>query len=358
MIYTDLKKCCGNITLSPFVCASYSVGTVSFVFIGLLLVQAAMLVITGSYSSLAVLLSALLASVASEAFFCFFRRDAFHAWRFSVVQGLVIGLLLPCTYSLPVVFAAVFLTLLLGKFVFGNFAGSWANLSALCVAVLYFLNPSAFPPFAVSAQDLQSRNAALALIQSGSVPILNIDSVITDFLNSYVFKLFGISIPEGYVSLFWDNGSAIPAFRFNLVTLVSSIVLVSLDMVDYVVPAVFLFVYSIFVRLLLPFLVGGIAFQGDILLALLTSGTLFCTLYLLQYYGTVPMTLEGKILYGAAAGIAGFLIIGSGTSSSGFVFLVLAVNLISPVIQFLEDRKLYESASKKLVPLLRESQEA
>ena len=231
------------------------------------------------------------------------------------------------------------------------------NLVALCIVILYFLNPSAFPPFAVSAQDLQARNAALSLIENGTVPLLELDSSITEFLNSYVFKFFGISIPDGYVSLFWDNGSVIPAFRFNFITLVSSIILISFDMVDCIFPAVFLFVYSFLVRFLLPFFIGGIPFQGDILLALLTSGTLFCTLYLLQWYGTLPMTLWGKILYGTFAGLIGFLIIGSGTSSAGYVFLILVINLLSPVIQFFEDKKLYENVSKKLVPRLKEISE-
>lgn len=357
MINTELKKHCMKITLNPFSSASYSLGTISLVMISLLLVQAAMLAVSKSFDSLAVLFFALLASVLAEAAFYFSKRTEKHSWRISIIQGLVAGLLVPSVYPVHAVFAVIFLTLLLGKFVFGSFASSWANLIALCIVILYFLNPSAFPPFSVSAQELQSRNAALSLIQNGAVPLLELDSSITDFLNSYIFKFFGISIPEGYVSLFWDNGSVIPAFRFNLITLISSIILISFDMIDYVVPAVFLFVYSLLVKFLLPFCIGGIPFQGDILLALLTSGTLFCTLYLLQWYGTLPMTLGGKILYGFFAGAAGFLIIGSGTSSAGYVFLVLVINLISPVIQFFEDKRLYENVSKKLVPRLKEISE-
>jgi len=69
------------------------------------------------------------------------------------------------------------------------------------------------------------------------------------------------------------------------------------------------------------------------------------------------MTLWGKILYGFFAGLIGFLIIGSGTSSAGYVFLILVINLLSPVIQFFEDKNLYENVSKKLIPRIKEISE-
>ena len=74
MTNTELKKHCAKITLNPFASASYSLGTISFVMIALLLVQVAMLAVSKSFDSLVVLLFALLASVCAEAAFYFFKR--------------------------------------------------------------------------------------------------------------------------------------------------------------------------------------------------------------------------------------------------------------------------------------------
>lgn len=355
----ELNKSCRKISLNPFRFAFWSLDTVSTVTIGLLLIQVFMLVITGSMASLAVLFCALLASVLSELIHrTLFVKDMYsHSWRISIIQGLLTGLLLPSTYNPVAVFFILIFAMSIFRWAFGEFAEAWANIVAVCVIVLYLINSSCFPPSVLSSSDLQSRNAALILIQNGAVSPIASDSAITDFLNRTIFKLVGISIPDGYVSLLWDNGSVIPAFRFNAITLISSLVLFSLDFIDFLIPTLFLFVYTILIRFVSPLILGGIPMQGDIILALLTSGTLFSTLYILQWYGTTPINLWGKIIYGILSGIFGFLIIGFGLSSVGYVFTVLVMNLISPCIQIIEDKRKFSSIRKKVIPRLKKMKE-
>lgn len=359
MLNFELNRSCKKISLNPFKFASWSLDTVSSVTIGLLLIQVFMLAITKSTASLAVLTCALTASVLSELIHrtLLVRDMHFHSWRISIIQGLLTGLLLPATYNPAAVFIVVLLSMTIFRWAFGEFSESWANIVAVCVIVLYFINSSSFPPSALTSSDLQSRNAALILIQNGTVEPIATDSAITEFLNRTIFKLVGISIPEGYVSLLWDNGSVIPAFRFNLITLVSSLVLFSLDVIDFLIPSLFIFVYTILIRFVSPLILGGIPMQGDIILALLTSGTLFSTLYILQWYGTTPINLWGKIIYGITSGILGFIIIGFGLSSVGYVFTVIVMNLISPCIQVIEDRRKFASIRKKVIPRLKRMKE-
>ncbi|MEE1181133.1 MAG: RnfABCDGE type electron transport complex subunit D [Treponema sp.] len=353
MLNFKLKKSCRKINLNPFHFASWSLETVSAVTIALLLIQVIMLAVTKSYASIVVLAASLAASVLSEIVHkAFLSKDTRIKWRISVIQGLLTGLLLPAAYNPAAVFIVVFLTMTVFRWAFGEFAESWANLVAVCVIVLYFLNSSCFPPCALTSADLQTRNSALVLIQNGSIVPLASDSSITEFLNKTIFKIVGISIPDGYVSLLWDNGSAIPAFRFNLITLFSSLVLFSFDFIDFIIPALFIFVYGLLVRFISPLILGGIPMQGDIILALLTSGTLFSTLFILQWYGTTPINLSGKIIYGILSGIVGFSIIGFGLSSIGYVFTVAVMNLISPCIQIFEDKKKFAKIRHKVVPRL------
>ena len=103
------------------------------------------------------------------------------------------------------------------------------------------------------------------------------------------------------------------------------------------IPAVFLFVYGLLVRIFGLYPYGGILNQGDVLLAIFSSGTILTAFFLLQWAGTTPLSIVGKIIYGAFAGCLAFLIMGCGTSPIGAMFVVLISNLVSPIIQFVED---------------------
>ena len=341
-----------NITLKPFSYIIPSVGSATKGMLLLLVPQIIMLFVTKSYGSLLRIAITLVASLTAEAIYISGIKSHKSFLLPAAIQGVLIGMLLPSTYPPVAIFFITLCSLLLTKYAFGGFSSSWANPIAVTVAIAYFINMSVFPQYLVSASDLQTKNTALILIQNGTIPIVSGDSAITAFLNKTVFKLVGLSIPDGYISLIWDSNSLIPAFRFNFITLISSLVLVSLDMVDFIIPAFFIFVYSVLVRFAAPFIVHGTPGQGDILLALLSSGTLFSTLYLLQWYGTTPLTKWGKILYGCIAGIVAFLIIGCGTSSAGYVFTVLIMNIISPVIQVIESKQVKHKIEKTIVPRL------
>jgi len=350
---TDYK----SVTLRPFSYLYPSVGTATTVMCVLLLPQIAMLFVTQSYASLIVLFAAVAASLAAEGIYIGLIKSHQSFWIPAVIQGILIGLLLPSTYPPVAVFFIALCSLLLTKYAFGGYTNSWVNPVAVTVAVAYFINMQAFPQNMVTTGDLQSRNAALALIQNGSIPIMKSDYQITSFLNMTLFKLAGVSIPDGYVSLLWDSASIIPAFRFNIITLFSSIILISLDMVEIIIPAFFVLVYSLLVRFVSPVIVQGIPCQGDVLLALLSSGILFSTLYLLQWYGTTPLTTWGKIAYGCLSGLIAFLIVGCGTSSAGFAFTVLVMNILSPAIQVFESKQVKQKIENTIIPRLHEMKE-
>ena len=84
--------------------------------------------------------------------------------------------------------------------------------------------------------------------------------------------------------------------------------------------------------------VGGNINSGDILLALLTSGTLFTATFLIQWFGTTPITLAGKIIYGCIAGCMAFFITGCGTSPIGMVYTVLVSNIVNLLIRYFEEK--------------------
>ncbi|MGI5172085.1 RnfABCDGE type electron transport complex subunit D [Treponema sp. OMZ 840] len=324
------------ITLDPFCSSSPSVTDIIKMSLVVLLPQIVMLFITKSYASLYIILCSIIAALLSQICFALMQKTkAFFAWP-PVLQAVLVGLFLPASYPLPFIFCTVFCVLFLQNIIFGTFAQSWANTVAVTVILLYLMNPQPFSSSLPSYEYFTYTNAASRLYSEGILQPVSFDIVFTDFLNTMFYSL-GISVPEGYISLLWDSQSMIPAFRFNILTLAASLVLVSYQAADAVCSYVFLFVYGFLVRIFSLYPYGGMFGGGDMLLALCTSGTLFTAFFILGWFGTVPQTFAGKCIYGMLGGILMFCICGGGMSSAGAIFTVMMLNVISPAIQYIED---------------------
>lgn len=350
-----------EVSLAPFTYLKPSVRTESYFIFFLLVPQLLLLGLTKSFHSLAVVFSAVAACALVEAVDMHFQRKDKFTWTITVIKGILIGLFLPESYPLVPVFFITFFTLLINRYILGGFANSWINPVAITVAVCYIAGLKFFPEVSLSLSDLQARNPALSLIQNGTFQMNQEDLKITAFLNRRIFSLFKVSIPDGYVSLLWDSHFAIPAFRFNLITIVSSIVLLSFDILSPIIPACFIAVYALIVKFVSPFFYNGPLFQGDVILALLTGGTLFCTFFLVQWHGTTPLTNRGKFFYGIFGGIAAFFIAGNGTSPCGMIFTVLVLNILNLLIENVENHyssKFTENVLQKRVQCVNEGTDA
>jgi electron transport complex protein RnfD len=264
----------------------------------------------------------------------------------AALQGIVAGMLFPQNYPVYSVFFITAGVFFVARHAFGGTAGTWINAAALAAAVAFLTGSSFFPaPFDMAEYfgiRIPSRFFLLG------IDGLSRDAPIIDFLNDRFFRFFGASVPDGYVSLLCDSRSPITAFRFNLLILLSSLFLISLNMIYWIVPLCYLAVYLGLVWL---FGGNGTGFAtGDVLLASLTGGTFFTAFFLLGWFGTPPLSRNGKTAYGIFAGAAAFFVCGPGTSPSGAAFTVLAANLASVCIQYAEAARSAARLRKKLYP--------
>lgn len=332
-----MKKKYSKLRLSPFCHIVPSVGSASLGFILVLLPQLLMLLLGRHYDSLVLIFISIIACYAAD----FVANRMQHKRVFFdlnlIIEGLIIGMFIPQSYPPLLLLFIVFVGMLICKYCFGGFAAGWVNPCATIVILAYFMGRSSFPGFLIDNSMLQTSNPAGALFSANIIEPITSDFSITSTLNSFMSRYMGIVVPEGYVTLFWNTQAVIPAFRYNFLTLAASFILILLDMVDWIIPFCFIAVYGILARCfsLLPV---GIFWNGDILLALLTSGTLFAAFFLMPYYGTIPASILGKIIYGIIGGIVAFLICGCGTSPAGIVFTVIVTNAFSLVIQYLEEK--------------------
>lgn len=326
-----------TVNLSPFINTNSTFGTYLAIFLAIV-PQVIMLFWTKSYSNLIVIATCVFACLCSEIFNYINKKHIKLSILMSILKGTLIGFFLPAGYPLVSAFFITFFTMIFVKYAFGDLIVSWVNPIVITVAICWFIGQVNFPAFLVTKDFLTAKNPSLLLIQDEIFPVYPFDEHITAMMNDTTFSLFGVSIPQGYVSMFWDTKSVIPAFRFNFWTLVASIVLISFDVLTFEIPFSFLVSYSVLVKFLSPVFTGGFPMQGDVILAVLSSGTLFGAFFLLQWFGTTPMTKIGKIVYGIFGGIIAFVFSGCGTSPIGSIITILFLNITSPIIQFFETR--------------------
>ena len=325
------------VSLKPYVYENPSISAVCIKIIILLSLQIIMLFLTKSYSAIIVIVcSSLGALIASLLHYLLNKKKKFMSLT-SLVQGIIIGMLLPENYPVFTAFFISFSMLLIFKYIFEDSENFWINLVGISVLVAYFIGKNYFPGFLVTQDILKLKNPSVQLINSGVFPIYDFDVTITEFLNSSIFSNLKVSLPQGIISMLWDTHSVIPAFRFNLLTIIASIVLFSDNSFTILIPAIFLTVYTLLVRLFFPLMTGGEVNQGDMVLALLTSGTLFAAVFMIQWFGTHPMTVLGKLLYAFFAGILAFFILGCGTSPVGMIYVIVICNISNLLIRQFEE---------------------
>lgn len=325
--------------ISPFVYNNTSISLFSIKMLVLLFIQILLLIFTKSYQALYVILASLGGAVVVSLINIFKYKSSFYTNSSFIIQGILIGMLLPESYPLITAFSLVLVILFFEKFYYFDSVNNWLNVVCFTVAIAWFIGKDFFPHFLVTRDILSVKNPSSYMIQNGVFPVYNFDARITGFLNGTIFSVLKVNLPAGYISILWDTHSVIPAFRFNLVTILSSVILFAEDnFMLNLIRSLFVIVYSVLVRLFFPLMNGGAFNQGDVLLALLTSGTLFFAVFIINWYGTYPVTHIGKILYGIVCGITAFFVVGCGTSPIGMVYTVLIGNVVNLLIRLVEEK--------------------
>ncbi|MGL4986638.1 MAG: RnfABCDGE type electron transport complex subunit D [Treponemataceae bacterium] len=336
------------LTFSPFRFIKPSLKTTCYVLILVLSPQFFMLGITKSYSALILLLCSVCATFLAQSLFSLLsKKKLLIHFECALVEGLLIGMCIPSNYSYLSAFFIIFFGMLISKHLFGEFANAWVNPISIVIIFLFLLGKPFFDEIITKNNFLVPHNLLAQLIVSNAFELFPIE---TNFFNEFFLTYFDTEFPEGYISLLWDSQSLIPAYRFNLLTIIASLFLFSFDIIDWVIPVCFLSMYGFLIYFFGSIFASGTYEQGDILFALLTSGTLFICFFLLQWYGTTPKSFIGKIIFGVFAGLLTFFINGTGLSAIGSFFIILLINIISPAILFSENF-LFLYFNKKLMEM-------
>jgi len=249
------------------------------------------------------------------------------------VTGLLIGFFLPVNSGFVFGFLIAFISYFFSWGVFGGKGHSWINpvMFAACIATV--CKPDCFVQ-PVSFDQIVSGGSVFAAMEPSGILQTPTDQSITSMLNSTFLHGVGVTLPEGYIGLFLHCPSAIPAFRYNLLTLCSSIILLSSKTINKIIPFTFLIVYGLLVYLSPSLWQAGA--KGDILSALLTSGAFFSAFFVMNDGGSIPRSRQGRCVTGILTGIFAFFIAGPGAVPVGIPFAVIFVDCLNPLIEWLE----------------------
>lgn len=226
---------------------------------------------------------------------------------------------MPVNIGFLFVFICAFLGFSLTRVIFGK-AGRWVHSTCLAILIAYISYPNLF----IFEKNILQNTAGSSVFSS-----------ITSFLNSYILNEIGVSLPESYISMFWNSSALIPACRYNILTILSSIVFISLKIYDYTISIIFIFTYSALVYCLsktgaTPF------FSGDILTALLNGALLFMLFFSYGEPQSFPKTCVFRLFSGLFLATLAFILSGGKASFITLSFATLILNILSPCIEEIE----------------------
>jgi len=242
------------------------------------------------------------------------------------------------------------------KHSFGGLGSNWLNPAAGGWLFIRFSWPTAFraalegSPLSLLSESL---SRGVVNLQGSPMGILKIDAAdlfslttplegtVRSILNETVFSFLKIELPSGYLDLFASRFPGIIADRGGLMLLAGTIIITAYQVNRAWIPAVFLAVYCLLMRYAgaLPF--GGSLWNGDILFALFTGGTLAAAFFLAADPATGAKSNIGIFLASAAAGSISFLLRCFGAEPYGAIYAMLFINAVLPLIRIAESRILY-----------------
>ena len=309
--------------------------------------------LTDSYASLLVAFSAVLAAVLTEVLILGAGGKAKTIKDGSAVaSALILTLLLPNNISPFYAAAGAIFAMAVIKHSFGGLGSNWLNPAAGGWLFVSFTWPASFSvALEGSPLSLLYESAAHARA-GGGIYVLDVPSLFTtanhgadtvsSFLNNTIFSVIPAQIPLGYFELFVSRSPGIIADRGVLTLLLGTIIICATHINRFWVPAVFVVVFGILVRIAgaLPF--GGYFGDGDVLFALGSGGTLVAAFFLASDPATGAKSFRGILLVAALGGAIAFFFRYFGAEPYGAVFAIIFINAALPLIRIVESNRLYD----------------
>jgi electron transport complex protein RnfD len=306
--------------------------------------------LSDSYSSLLIALSAVSAAVLTEFLFLLKNgREKMLMDGSAVASALILTLLLPNRISPVNAAAGAVFAIAVIKHSFGGLGSNWLNPAA---GGWLFIRLS-WPSYFISALEGSPLSALGEGIGGyGIDAFFSVSSPFTDalrsILNRTIFSMLGVELPAGYIGLFASHFPGIIADRGIFTLLLGTIIITALQVSRSWIPAVYLAVFGILVRFAGALPSGSGYWNGDVIFALCSGGTLVTAFFLAADPTTGTKSNIGIFFATLVAGCIAFVFRWFGNEPYGAVLTAVVLNAILPIFRVLERRRLYKKQGPQL----------
>jgi len=252
----------------------------------------------------------------------------------AAASAMALALMLPNDISPMNAALGALFAVAIAKHSFGGLGSNWMNPALAGWLFVRYSWPAAF------ARPIEARGADALGAASAA------DFAVRDFLNRVVLAPFGAELPAGYIDVFWARAPGIVADRAALAMLLLVAALFAFRASRMLAPLAYVAVFGFLARMLGAIPDGGALWEGDVLLALLSGGTLVAAFVLLAEPSSGAKSAGGALAAAIlAAGLSVLFRFFGGEFYGGF-FAVALVNALMPLLRAVERRLLYARASE------------
>ena len=291
-------------------------------------------------ASLVVALTALCFAVLAELLITW-RKNGFEKIKdgSAAAAAMVLSLLLPNQIHPLYAAAGVLFAVAVVKHSFGGLGSNWLNPSLGGWLFIRFSWPGAFAqalegsPLPALAEQLRNGTGAGA----GSA----LDGAVTVFLNDTVFAFTGAALPAGYIDLLLAKSPGIIADRGLLALLAGTIIITAFQISRSWVPVLFLGVYGFLVRSAGDLSQGGFFWNGDMLFALFSGGTVAAAFIVAAEPASGAKSNPGIAAAAVLGAVLSWIFRYRGFEIYGCFTALALVNALTPVIRLFERRLLF-----------------
>jgi len=285
-----------------------------------------------SFLSLIVALAALLSALLTELLITY-KTHGFEKIKdgSAAASALALALLLPNQiHPVYAALGAVF-AIAVVKHGFGGLGANWMNPALGGWLFVRFSWPHSF--------SAALNNSMNSVDEAGTA----FGNMVNSSLNKSFFSFLGAELPPGYIDLFSLNTPGIIADRAMLAVVLATAVIAASQISRSWVSFVYLAVFGLLARMLGD--VSGPLWNGDVIYAFLSGGTLVTAFILISDPSTGAKSMPGGLLAAVLAAVLGFIFRFYGLEFFGCVYAAALVNTLIPLIYKAERRLLYPSSA-------------
>ncbi len=222
---------------------------------------------------------------------------------YPMITGLILALIIPIGTPIFVVVIASFISIFIGKMVFGGF--SYNPFNPAIIGRIFI---------ALSFEPLINNNLNKGLTNYLLIKIFNVSEINTSTLNEVSSYAFSFNTSLGNIG---DIGFVL--------LIVIALVLVFKNLVSLINIVLPISIFTIIIYIV----------TKDInytILLLATNSVLFCLVYLANDPITSPISNYGRVIYSTIIGVTSAVMIYLGNANSAILYAILFANMFVPLI--------------------------